>query len=147
MSDLTPTDQTLVDAVRLMLVSGIGPRLQQLLIARFGSPAAVFRATADELRAVDGIGPKILSAIGESRHSDAAEQEVARCRELGVDLLHVDDAGYPPMLAEISDAPHVLYCRGDIVQQDQLAVAIVGSRRCTLCRPGNWWSRAALSKY
>lgn len=132
MPDLTPTDQIVVDAVRLMLVSGIGPRLQQLLIARFGSPAAVFQAPPDELRAVDGIGPKILTALGEARHSDAAEKEVARCRELGVNLLHVDDAGYPPMLAEICDAPHVLYCRGDIVEQDQLAVAIVGSRRCTL---------------
>ena len=106
--------------------------MQQLLVARFDSPAGVFAASSSELSAVNGIGPKILSAITEARKSDEAERELARCRELGVELLHLESPDYPPMLAEICDAPNVLYCRGDIIEQDQLAVAIVGSRRCTL---------------
>jgi len=126
------TERQLLDALRLNLVPGIGPRLQQLLVARFDSPAGVFAASSSELSAVDGIGPKLLSTISEARHSDDAERELARCRELGVEMLHLDSPDYPPMLAEICDAPNVLYCRGDIVEQDQLAVAIVGSRRCTL---------------
>jgi DNA processing protein len=126
------TEQHLLDAVRLNLVPGIGPRLQQLLVARFDSPSAVFAASSSELSAINGIGPKLLAGIAEARHSDEAERELARCRELGVEMLHLDSPRYPPMLAEICDAPHVLYCRGEIVEQDQLAVAIVGSRRCTL---------------
>lgn len=114
------------------LVPGIGPRLQQLLVARFDSPAGVFAASGSELSAVNGIGPKLLAAISETRQSDEAERELTRCRELGVEILHLDSPRYPPMLAEICDAPYVLYCRGEIVEQDQLAVAIVGSRRCTL---------------
>ncbi len=132
MPESSATERQLLDALRLNLVPGIGPRLQQLLMARFDSPAGVFAASSSELSAVDGIGPKLLSAIAEARRSDEAERELARCRELGVEMLHLGSPGYPPMLAEICDAPNVLYCRGDIIEQDQLAVAIVGSRRCTL---------------
>ena len=49
----------LVDAVRLALVSGVGPRHRQDLLARFGSPAAVLAASRDDLQQVPGIGPKL----------------------------------------------------------------------------------------
>ena len=39
---------------------------------------------------------------------------------------------YPRSLLEIADPPSILYSRGEYLPQDQLAVAIVGSRRCTL---------------
>jgi DNA processing protein len=41
------------------------------------------------------------------------------------------DAGYPPRLAEVPDAPATLHVRGALVDADALAVAIVGSRRAT----------------
>lgn len=39
---------------------------------------------------------------------------------------------YPYMLAQIPDAPEKLYIKGEILPQDDTAVAIVGSRRSTL---------------
>jgi DNA processing protein len=41
------------------------------------------------------------------------------------------DAEYPSRLAEIPDAPATLHVRGRLVDEDALAVAIVGSRRAT----------------
>ncbi len=41
------------------------------------------------------------------------------------------DAEYPSRLAEIPDAPATLHVRGGLVDEDTLAVAIVGSRRAT----------------
>jgi DNA processing protein len=43
-----------------------------------------------------------------------------------------DDAAYPPALGRICDPPGVLFCRGKIEARDELAVALVGSRRCTV---------------
>jgi len=133
MTDMEPiADSDLLDLLRLNLVSGLGPRLYSLLLARFGSPAAILAASGSELLEVDGVGPKLSSAIVLAHNSDAAERELAACREQGVQLLVRGAATYPTMLAEICDAPGILYCRGDLLPADALSVAIVGSRQCTL---------------
>ncbi|RMF98608.1 MAG: DNA-protecting protein DprA, partial [Planctomycetota bacterium] len=49
--------------LRLALVEGVGPRLRQLLLARFGSYNAVLAASIEELRQVQGIGPKLVKRI------------------------------------------------------------------------------------
>jgi DNA processing protein len=124
-------DPSLLAALRLSLVDGVGPRTRQALLEQFASPAAVFQAPHDELLAVDGVGPKIAAAIVAAAHSQEADHEFARCRELGIDLIAFDDPAYAPALARICDPPGVLYCRGRLEPRDELAVAIVGSRRCT----------------
>lgn len=43
----------------------------------------------------------------------------------------VKDKGYPANLRYIFDPPQALYVSGSIVQEDNLAIAIVGSRRAT----------------
>ncbi|HET6328304.1 MAG TPA: DNA-processing protein DprA, partial [Planctomycetaceae bacterium] len=125
-------DTELVDALRLNLVPGIGPRLQQSLEAAFGSPSAILQASLIELQQVDGIGPKLAAAIVEHRSAEAALREIERCRQANTLLLRKGTPEYPRMLAEICDPPSVLYCRGRIEPRDEVAVAIVGSRRCSV---------------
>lgn len=126
------SEADLLDLLRLNLVNGLGPRTYSLLLGRFGSPAAILSAPGSELLAVEGVGPKLSSAIALARNAADAEDELRRCREEQVDLLVRGEAGYPPMLAEICDPPPLLYCRGRLLPQDQIAVAIVGSRQCTV---------------
>jgi DNA processing protein len=52
--------------------------------------------------------------------------------KLGVWIISLDDQRYPPVLRRIYDPPPVLYIRGTLIQQGNLAVAIVGSRCCSL---------------
>jgi DNA processing protein len=122
----------LLDALRLNLVPGIGPRLQQALLEAFGSPAGILAASVQELQQVEGIGPKLSDAIVVRRDPAAAQREFERCRQAGVRLLLRRAADYPRLLAEICDPPPILYCRGQLEPRDELAVAIVGSRRCTV---------------
>jgi DNA processing protein len=131
-SSASDRDQQLLDWLRLTLVPGVGSRTLQSLLDRFGSPGEVFQASLSELREVDGVGQKVSAAIGEGRHSPDAERELQRCRELGVDLLLREDASFPESLRAIPDPPGLLYVRGRIEERDNIAVAIVGSRRCTM---------------
>jgi DNA processing protein len=121
----------LVDSVRLSLVSGVGPLLRKALLERFGSPAAILAAAKDELQVVEGIGPKIAARIVAARDEIDAEFELQLAAEHCIDVLADSDADYPRPLRQIHDPPGVLFRRGQANPQDELAVAIVGTRHAT----------------
>ncbi len=132
MSDTNAEDEELLDSLRMHLVPGIGPRHSQLLLDYFGSPQAVLRATSEQWQQVEGIGPRIAMSLAAAKLGRDAETELAEVRKLGVRLLRRNTADYPKAIARICDPPLLLYCHGNILPQDELAVAIVGSRRCTV---------------
>src|SRR5262249_26136176 len=71
------------------------------------------------------------SIIARDLHERAAE-EIRRARDIGGDILVLDDGVYPALLREIYDPPIVLYVKG--AWKECFAapcVAIVGSRRCS----------------
>jgi len=109
----------------------VGPRLQRNLLDVFGSTSEVFAADLTRLEQVAGIGPKVARLIAAAKHSHDAVCEWRRCCERGVNLIQNGKDTYPRNLSEICDAPGLLYTRGTIEPRDDLAVAIVGSRRCT----------------
>lgn len=124
-------DAEILHALRLHLVPGIGPRTTQTLLEAFGSPAAALQASEAELLSVEGIGPKLARAVRSARLSDEADTELQRCRAMGASVVARGMPGYPALLSQIPDAPAVLYSQGRLLPQDEIAVAIVGSRRCT----------------
>ena len=130
--DLSESDAALVTAIRLNLVPGIGPRHQRSLLDYFGDPESIFAASLTELEKVSGVGPKLARLIHAARTTDHAESEVRTCQQHGYRLLRMGTDEYPENLTEVCDAPLILYCRGELKAQDNLAVGIVGSRRCTL---------------
>ncbi|MCA9043820.1 MAG: DNA-processing protein DprA [Planctomycetaceae bacterium] len=127
----TPSHERLA-LLQLNLVSGIGPRLQTLLLNRFDTAEGVFAASGPELLSVEGVGPKLSAAITAGRNFEEAHAEWERCSTAGLTLFFRDDDNYPASLKEIHDAPPVLYCRGKLEECDQLAIGMVGSRQCTV---------------
>jgi DNA processing protein len=123
--------EELVDSLRLTLVSGVGPRIRQALLERFGTPHAVLAAAPSELRDVPGVGPKLSQRIVAAGDEIDVEAQIALCRDNGLVILTESHSGYPRMLREIHDPPGVLFMRGQIQPQDALAIAIVGTRHAT----------------
>lgn len=121
----------LVESVRLSLVSGVGPLLRKALLERFGTPAAVLGAGKDQLQSVQGIGPKTAARIVAAKDEINAELELQIAAEHGIDVLTEASDDYPRPLRKIHDPPGVLFRRGEPNAQDELAVAIVGTRHAT----------------
>lgn len=117
--------------LRLSLVEGIGPRLSQVLLEKFGTASAVFAAGENELREAEGIGPKLCTNLRKACETIDLDAEFEEVRRHGARLIFRGTAEYPPMLAAIPDPPLVLYVQGTILPQDAVAVAIVGSRHAT----------------
>ncbi len=129
--DRPATPDDLSDLILLTLVPGVGPHLFGALLERFGTAGRVLDASLSALRGVAGIGPKVAEKVHQARKELDAAVEIALCRQHGVDLLPRGDPPYPPPLLEIPDPPALLYVRGTLEPRDQLAIALVGSRRCT----------------
>ena len=125
------SEDDLKDLVCLTMVSGVGPRTSRALLARFGSAGAVLDAPIAKLLGVEGVGPKLAEKIGRARRDLDPAGELESCRRRGVRLLPHDDPEFPTALREIPDPPTLLYALGSIEPADQLAVALVGSRKST----------------
>ncbi len=118
-------------ALRLALVPGIGPRMTQALLERFGTADAVLQAAPSELREVQGIGVKLSQAIARAPSAEDVAAEIERCRQFGISLLTPQHNEYPRLLREIHDPPAVIFARGNMQPRDALAIALVGSRHAT----------------
>jgi len=129
--DPAAVDESFLSHLRLACVPGVGGVLRQRLLARFGSPQAVFAASSAELATVHQVGPKLAQLIPELAASPVAEQTLDLCGRRGVEILVEGGPGYPRLLGQIADPPGVLFVRGRLEPCDALAVAIVGSRHAT----------------
>lgn len=57
--------------------------------------------------------------------------EIDNMQKLGIDVFGMEDAGYPERLKMIHDCPPLLFCKGELLPQDELCLAVVGSRKYT----------------
>lgn len=112
-----------------MLAPRIGPRTARRLVERHGTPRAVIAASERQL-ATDGLAPETITAL---KQPDAATLE--RILDWGAlpdaHILTLGDPRYPPRLAELTDAPPLLYVRGRPELLSEPQIAIVGSRHPT----------------
>jgi DNA processing protein len=91
----------------------------------------VLGASVSELAKVEGVGYKTAGRIAATRDKFDATSELELAQKLGVWIINIDDDRYPPALKKIYDPPPVLYIKGSLVREDNLAISIVGSRRCS----------------
>lgn len=132
MPDAPPDEPDgLDDLICLTMVPGVGPHTGRALLSRFGTAGRVLDAPLASLRDVPGVGPKLAARVIGARREFDVRAERALCRLKGVSVTAPGLPGYPPPLSEIPDPPGLLYVRGAYEPVDGLAIAIVGSRRCT----------------
>jgi DNA processing protein len=108
------------------------------LIDHFGGIAPLLDAPTDALTAVGLTGDKLTRFLSRRKGIDAETEAVRLTRE-NVVVIPDDDPLYPPLLAEIPDAPPLLFVRGDPAALSlPHPLTVVGSRRLTA------YGRAAL---
>jgi len=115
----------------LNLIPNVGPVRVRRLLEVFGDPASILRAPADRIRAIEGFGSELATALTKWEDTIDIQVEIRKVREKGLKVLITDDANYPAPLREIHNPPLVLYVWGELTEADRHAVALVGSRNCT----------------
>jgi DNA processing protein len=118
--------------LKLSNADGVGPVTFAKLLNYFGSPQRALIASVGELMKIEGIGWRTAESIVSSRDKFDSTAELDLAEKFGVWLVHLQDERFPALLKQIYDPPPVLYVKGTLTESDNLAMAIVGSRRCSL---------------
>ena len=100
------------------------------LLSVMGSPEKIYFAREDDFTKV-GIKQKDIPTLMDKSMS-AVHRIMDRCVEENWRIISVEDSVYPERLRNLHDAPLVLYVKGRLpVMDEEAAVAIVGTRKCT----------------
>lgn len=119
--------------LRLHRLPELGPKRFRVLIEAFGSASKAISAPASAWRSL-GLPPISADARRSPEIRDGASAALAWLERPAQHLLMWDQPEYPALLAQIDDAPPLLFVAGEpnILEKPQLAM--VGSRRAS--RPG-----------
>lgn len=126
----SPSPAELEARLRLHSLPELGPRRFRRLLEAFGSASAALSAPATAWRALGLPG----SCAEPRRSADVRERATVALRWLeqpGQSLLMWDDPTYPALLAELNDAPPLLFVAGDPGLLERPQLAMVGSRRAS----------------
>jgi DNA processing protein len=113
------------------IVRGIGPMKFRALLDHFGNLEEAWYADAQELKEA-GLDQRAIENLMAVRSKISLDEEMERIERQGARVLTWDDPAYPPRLLNIYNPPPVLYVKGEILAQDQWAVAVVGTRGATV---------------
>jgi len=129
---LLSASDTLLPWLRLRSVSGIGNLIFRRLMVRFGDPSAVFDAGTEDLLAVEGMTPRLVTRLRQAAQPTerASQRELDQALRMGCQIVTQTDAHYPELLFQIADPPPYLYVIGDTAAF-KACVAMVGSRHAT----------------
>lgn len=116
----------------LNAVHGIGPQTIGKILQAFKSAAMVFEAKRPQLMEAGILTARQVEAIACFPVEDFLAHELKIMEKEGIRVLSLLDDEYPLLLKEIPDAPYVLYIKGSYFPPNELALAIVGSRRASL---------------
>jgi DNA processing protein len=119
------TDAQRIDWLRLIRSDNVGPRTFRSLVNHFGSARVALARLPDLARRGGAARPNRICS------EEDARAELAASERLGVHLVAPEEAGYPPRLAVLDDAPPLLGVRGAIEVLMRPMIAIVGSRNAS----------------
>ncbi|MBK5004651.1 DNA-processing protein DprA [Pseudomonas sp. S32] len=116
--------------LRLHRLPDTGLRRFKTLLDAFGSASCALSAPGSAWRSL-GIPQASIDARRSAEVREGAHAAMAWLERPGQHLLMWDGDGYPPLLAEIDDAPPLLFVAGNPCLLGRPQLAIVGSRRAT----------------
>jgi len=112
-------------------IGGVGTATFNYLLKHFKTLKKFWEAPEVQIHKLK-VDAKTREAIFEFRNKVDPKVYLNTVYERGIKVVSSVDRDYPVNLRQISDAPPVLYFRGTLIAQDDLAIAVVGTRYPTV---------------
>lgn len=114
--------------IALGMVNGVGVVLTRNLLSEFDQVSDIFKASKNKLIQIEGINEKTAESIKKFDGWDKVDQELEKVEKWSIKLLSLNDPDYPKALFQTYNPPLLLYVKGEILERDEISIAIVGSR-------------------
>jgi len=108
------------------VLAGLGPAGAKKLLEICGNIEDVFNLSIKELKEA-GIPSKTAENIVNWEKLPWYE-EIKFCKERGISIVSIEDPSYPRLLKEIHNPPLLLYVKGTLPSDNDVCLAIVGTR-------------------
>lgn len=116
--------------IALSLTPGVGSKTALQLVECFGSAQAIM--TADHSTLKDGgCSEKLIRALTDRTLIDSAQKIIDQCQKTNTKVLVRGSEHYSTLLDQCPDAPHVLYCYGDLDMNSGRWISVVGTRKAS----------------
>jgi len=125
-SENNSSEQTLSEWILLVKAPGLGPVRIRKLLEKFITPAKILSASHKELHACK-IPQAAIRWLKQARAKDI-KHELAWLAHENHHAITISADNYPPLLAELHDAPPLLFVKGNVALITSPQLAIVGSR-------------------
>lgn len=112
-------------------IPGVGTATFNYLLKHFKTLKKFWDAPVAQIKKLK-VDAKTKDSILEFRANVDQKVYLSAVYEKGIKVVSSIDRDYPANLRQISDAPPVLYYKGTLLPEDDLGVAVVGSRAATV---------------
>jgi len=117
--------------IAISLIPGIGSVIARNLIAYVGSVEGVFQEKEKTLMKIPGIGEVNAKRVVRQNVLERAKREVEFILKNHIRTFFYLDDNYPTRLKGCSDAPIVLYYKGNANLNERRIISVVGTRNAT----------------
>ncbi|MDD4203149.1 MAG: DNA-processing protein DprA [Candidatus Omnitrophica bacterium] len=122
--------QEIIELLSINLIKDVGFIRLNRLIEHFGSISEIFKAKKKDFSNIKGITLEIAEEIS-SFDKNEVEKQIKEIEKYNVSLLSVFDDKYPQILKNIYSPPIILFVRGNFLSDNDINVAIVGTRKAS----------------
>lgn len=111
---------------------GIGPLRFKLLLAYFGTAEKAWNAPVKKLFGTN-LGEKLTAKFDRFRKTFKRDDYINVINKKDIKVITIKEKEYPKLLSQISDAPFLIYARGDLSVLDSKtpSIGVVGTRKIT----------------
>lgn len=114
----------------------IGNHNIRKLIEEFPNLGDLWYSKKEKLKGIGRFNYPIINKILKNRNKDYLNRLFDNIESQNIKIITILDKDYPKHLLYIDDKPNVIYMKGNLLEEDNLAISIVGSRKST--NYGKW---------
>lgn len=118
--------------VALTSIPYLGPVKMKVMLETFGSALECLNADPKLIEEMRGFGTKIAAGFKTWGHDKSWQDNLTLVKKYGVRIISYKSPEYPKDLLKLNDFPILLYVLGDLNAQDNMSLAVIGTRQASI---------------